>query len=182
MSSGVVSCMMVGVMFWSGTDTTQATKTRNKTYANENYLFSVDLPSDVQIETAAPPNPNHGFAIRFDPQTSLWVDGSYTDDASLKDAVTSQSAVLEPGCRQLRNVPAVLGHLRAAKLSFHCDGSSANERPHMLTIVLGLRSHAPERGRIVYQVGMRSPLDGEAHRRAEEVFGVIVRGFALLPR
>jgi hypothetical protein len=34
-------------------------------YANVDYGFSVDIPAGVVGEGAAPPNPNHGFAIEF---------------------------------------------------------------------------------------------------------------------
>lgn len=83
-----------------------------QSYVNENWGFSVMMPSGRTYETDPPPAPNHGFRIPTSEQSFVWVNGESTDDESLVAAAATQQAYwAQSGCHELHsNSTALDGH------------------------------------------------------------------------
>jgi len=147
-------------------------------YSNPEYDYAVRLPRGLRIETSTPPNPNHGFRARLPPPASVWVSADYETENvyTLAEEVESVREIWR-GCRMEGPKTATLGGVAAAELTFHCPATPAGEGPKTMKLLLTLRT-PPDRGVVVYTVGLRHPQGTRAPAEAERVYRALVHGFS----
>jgi hypothetical protein len=148
---------------------TQPVSVESAEYRNLNYGYGVHFPAEMQYETSNPPNSNHGFRESLAPATSVWVDGSYTDDTSLDAVMASERQLLGHSCNGLARKSTRLGLLPAVEITLRCAHSVAGDKPTIITAVVALcsRSHG---GKVKYEICLQHPLASPGNRRAEKIF------------
>jgi hypothetical protein len=128
-------------------------------YANIDYGFSVEIPAQVVGEGTAAPAPNHGFAIRFDQKSVLWLDASYD--------------VTEPPHRFGR-INSRLGNLKAERRSWSETAHGVNLF-HEAIVARGVDRQTP----IIYTIQVDTTT---AHRpEALRVFEALISSFHTIP-
>jgi hypothetical protein len=156
--------------------------TKTGTYRNENYLYSVRLPRNIEYEVSDPPAPNHGLGIRLAGSASVWVDASYTDARNLNEAISAERELWETydRCRLVLQEKSRLAGMAASLLSFRCDQTPDHpaQRMRVLFAVCGARPH---RGPIQYTVRMEYASAGE-EKAARRAFEMVTSNFKLIGR
>jgi hypothetical protein len=128
-------------------------------YANIDYGFTVDIPGTLVGEGTAAPAPNHGFEIRFDERSVVWVDATYD--------------VTEPPHRFGR-INASLGGLNAERKKW-TTVEDGREELHQEIIARGFDRGSP----IIYTIRADTALN---HRdEAFRVFEAVLKSFHTIP-
>ena len=150
-------------------------------YQNLDYGYAVTFPIGLTYETNKAPNPNHGFRINVSSGISVWVDSSYTDGPTLKEAVTSERAMWEENCSALSTEASRLDGVRATQVTLKCSGEPAGGGPTIVTLLIALGKPLG-RSLIRYEIGMQYPSGDASKARAEEAFNAVRDGFRFLRR
>ena len=152
-------------------------------YNNCDYGYYVLLDAGVVAHGSLPPSPNHGFLISlqdvgktsfssYETETRfVWVDASYTDDLSLKDAADNLQQIEKANDVSRHSNRVFLSLAGLPAIEDKLEGSSPKDEPIKESIV-ALRSE------IVYTIGLRTT---KAYKAVDEKqFRRIRDGFRLL--
>src|SRR5439155_1671409 len=108
--------------------------------------------------------------------TRLWVDGSYTEDASTLDQAVDESIRNHSEyCHKIAQRRTRLGRLPAVELVLRCM-SGANG-PDILKQVIAFGGD-----HIRFAVGRQRSVNERSTARLDRTFQDLIRGFAVIPR
>src|SRR5579871_261146 len=101
-----------------------------ETYVNGDWGYSVTLPNWATYRPSAPPNPNHGLKVIVSRGSYVWVDGSMSDDRSVREAARSESEYWRDNrCIVTTRTPNTLGGEPAEQLALRCPGRAGRSGP-----------------------------------------------------
>ncbi|HEX8903669.1 MAG TPA: hypothetical protein VF771_02365 [Longimicrobiaceae bacterium] len=177
--SRVAKVLAAGVLVAGGVWAVQARLDGAATmrYSNPEYLYDVRLPRGLRIETSTAPNPDHGFSAPLPAGAMAWVKAEYeTENANTlaEEVQLARERWREGGCTATGERASTLGGVPAAELTFRC--APASGPPDTVKLLLTLRN-PPDRGVIVYQVGLQHP-QGVRAPDTERVYRDLIAGFS----
>ena len=169
LSSSFVGAVALLIVAASGSDL--------QTYKNENWGFSVTLPSSVRYETSRPPNPNHGFQVHVSRDSFVWVNADSSDDLSLSEAVETEKGLwVGQGCREIKRAPVPLGGRSAEQIQMDCPAGLAQKEVKRVSLIVALQA-PPGINNTAYTVGVAYPKTGTDEQSALRTFDAVRQGF-----
>ncbi|HET7464641.1 MAG TPA: hypothetical protein VFJ82_25590 [Longimicrobium sp.] len=148
-------------------------------YTNPEYLFSVPLPQGVQVVTGRPPTPNHGVGLQVATDAKAWAWAEYEtlDAETLPAEVESMRGIWAGnGCAVTGQRNGRLGGRAAVEVTFRCGPRGGRGQPDVMKLLLTMHT-PPERGLVVYQVGVQYKQGSPAAARAERLYRELSAGF-----
>jgi hypothetical protein len=146
-------------------------------YRNANWGYSVIVPAGMRYETSPPPSPNHGFRATLSRDSFVWVDGTSSDDLSLKAAADTEVRLWSArGCRTVVRHGSTLGGRPAQHIALRCPAGGELGVPGIVSLTIALNA-PPGISNTAYIVGAFYPESGRDERLATAAQDALVRGF-----
>lgn len=147
-------------------------------YENPEYLFTVRYPLGLPIARSSGPGPNHGLDVQVAPGATAWVFAGYEmESASTLAEEVAEQRELWHDCTVIEQKSGTLGGRPAAELTFECPVKAGHGPPNTMKLLFTLQT-PPDRGPVVYEVGLQYPKGSRAGPNTERVYRTLAEGFS----